>query len=72
MASKYKTPKRSEGNAQTSISLKKESLTEGRALAAKDNRTFSNWVEQLIQEKIAEYRASGGVKPSDAAEREEQ
>lgn len=45
--------KRAEGKTQTSITLSKETLERGRAAAAKENRSFSNWLEILLQEKTA-------------------
>ncbi len=43
---------RAEGKTQTSITLREEILNQARAVAAADGRSFSNWLERLIQETM--------------------
>ena len=45
---------RADDKTQTSISLRKELLKAARQKAEADNRSFSNWVEQIILEKLGE------------------
>ena len=40
---------RAPGQTQTTISLAYENLKNGRTLAKKDGRTFSDWMERLIE-----------------------
>ena len=45
-------PKRAENMTQTSISIRKDILLKGKAMASDEDRSFSKWVERLIKEKI--------------------
>ena len=44
--------KRADGKAQTSISMREDLMERARAEAAKDGRSLSNWLEQLLREKF--------------------
>jgi hypothetical protein len=44
---------RAQGKTQTSISLKQELLEAAKLAAEKENRSFSNWLEILLKEKLA-------------------
>lgn len=46
------TPRRAKGKAATSISLSEDTLEKARALAAQDDRSLSNYIERLINEKL--------------------
>lgn len=41
--------KRAEGKTQTSITMSEELLNRAKEAAAKDGRSLSNWIEQLIK-----------------------
>lgn len=44
---------RAEGKVQTSISLRKDLLEEAKRKAEAENRSLSNWLENLLVEKLA-------------------
>ncbi len=53
-----KQPKKSrhgmvaEDKKQTSVTMKKETLAAARAAAKKDNRSLSNWLEQVAKKAL--------------------
>lgn len=51
--------KRAVGKTQTSISLRVDLLEQAREAAEADNRSFSNWLENLLQEKLEEADREG-------------
>jgi len=44
---------RADGKSQTSVSLREEVLEAAREAAARENRSLSNWLENLLAEKLA-------------------
>lgn len=60
MAKKKQTPKNpnsrhgklSENTSQTSITMKKELLEKARAAAKSENRSLSNWLEEVVKKVI--------------------
>lgn len=48
---------RAAGKTSTTVSLEEAILDKARALAAEDGRSFSNWLERLLVEKLRETRA---------------
>lgn len=44
--------KRADGKTQTSVSLREELLEAARSAAARENRSLSNWLENLLAEKL--------------------
>lgn len=52
MSTRKHKPQRAPDQAQTSISISKEVLEKGRAEAAADGRSFSNWLERLIEKNV--------------------
>lgn len=46
--------RRAAGKTQTSISLRADLLASAKAEAEKDGRSFSNWLERLLEEKLKE------------------
>ena len=49
---KARSHARAEGKTQTSISLKGELLEAAKIEAEKEGRSFSNWLEMLLKEKL--------------------
>lgn len=49
---KHRNHDRAKGKTHTCISLRQDVLETAKELAAKDNRSLSNWVEVLLMEKI--------------------
>lgn len=44
--------KRADGKTQTSVTLREDLLSLAREAAAADGRSFSNWLERLMLEKL--------------------
>jgi hypothetical protein len=44
--------RRAENKTQTSVSLSADLLEKARAQAESEGRTFSNWLEQMLKEKL--------------------
>jgi hypothetical protein len=55
---KPRNHQRAKGKVATSISLSDEALKKARVLAQNDNRSLSNWIENLI-ERMATTQADG-------------
>ena len=51
---KRRGQRRAPDKTQTSISLRRATLERAREAAAKDGRTFSNWLEQMLRAKFEE------------------
>ncbi|MGL6351784.1 MAG: hypothetical protein ACRC2U_18455 [Aeromonas sp.] len=51
MAKKKTHSRRAAGKTSTSISLSEDTLGKAKALAQKEQRSLSNWIELLITEK---------------------
>jgi hypothetical protein len=49
---KSRSHDRAAGKGQTSISLRQELLDAAKLAAEKENRSFSNWLEMLLKEKL--------------------
>lgn len=47
---------RADGKAQTSVSLREDLLEAARNAAAAENRSLSNWLENLLAEKLGEQK----------------
>lgn len=45
---------RAKGKTQTSISLREDLLNRAKEVAEGENRSFSNWLENLLAEKLRE------------------
>ncbi|MAS93956.1 MAG: hypothetical protein CMO55_12245 [Verrucomicrobiales bacterium] len=45
---------RAKGKTQTSISLREDLLNRAKEAAEGENRSFSNWLENLLAEKLRE------------------
>lgn len=45
---------RAEGKTQTSISLRLDLLERAKEAAREENRSFSNWLENLLVERLSE------------------
>ena len=43
---------RADGKTQTSISLRRELLEAAKKAAERDNRSLSNWLEELLRQKL--------------------
>ncbi len=52
---------RSKDRVQTSITIRKDLLEEARRWAQNDGRSFSNWLEQLIREKLGRGASPAGL-----------
>lgn len=46
--------KRADGKSQTSLSMREDLMNRAREEAAKEGRTLSNWIEQMLKEKFPE------------------
>ncbi len=54
--------KRAEGKTQTSISMREDLILRAREEAARDGRSLSNWIEQLLKERFPEVRPARPVR----------
>lgn len=54
MSARKHKPQRAPDQAQTSISISKRILEAGRQEAEADGRSFSNWLERLIEREVTE------------------
>lgn len=55
---------RAEGKTQTSISLREDLLNQAKEAAQGENRSFSNWLENLLAEKLREEEETASKKKS--------
>lgn len=63
---------RADGKTQTSISLRKDLLDAAKAAAEKENRSFSNWLETMLSEKLKEQEAASQHPKSSTISEEEE
>jgi hypothetical protein len=57
---------RAENKTQTSISLRLDLLQAAQAAAAREGRTFSNWLEQMLKDRFPSVSAAA-AKPAKKA-----